>query len=153
MFSGRRSGSEKSVSLVNGFESELVIMVVITINIIASIITILSINMVLGAMEKLQNVTKDSSQGSKIINWFYSNTCKIHLTFQSIIHSYFSVTESYKCNCKQSNVRQKFQVALSNLIPGVEISFTRTLSATTVSDWKPGQPQLKRVSQVQVQAE
>ena len=68
MFSGRRSGSEKSVSLVNGFESELVIIVVITINIIASIITILSINMVLGAMEKLQNVTKDSSQGSEIIN-------------------------------------------------------------------------------------
>ena len=68
MFSGRRSGSEKSVSLVNGFESELVIIVVITINIIASIITILSINMVLGAMEKLQNVTKDPSQGSEIIN-------------------------------------------------------------------------------------
>ena len=69
MFSGRRSGSEKSVSLVNGFESELVIIVVITINIIASIITILSINMVLGAMEKLQNVDKkDFSQGSEIIN-------------------------------------------------------------------------------------
>ena len=69
MFSGRRSGSEKSVSLVNGFESELVIIVVITINIIASIITILSINMVLGAMEKLQNVDKkDFSQGSEIID-------------------------------------------------------------------------------------
>ena len=69
MFSGRRSGSEKSVSLVNGFESELVIIVVITINIIASIITILSINMVSGAMEKLQNVDKkDFSQGSEIID-------------------------------------------------------------------------------------
>ena len=68
MFSGRRSGSEKSVSLVNGFESELVIIVVITVNTFVSIITILSINMVLGAMEKLQNVTKDSSQGSEIIN-------------------------------------------------------------------------------------
>ena len=69
MFSGRRSGSEKSVSLVNGFESELVIIVVITINIITSIITILSINMVLGAMEKLQNVDKkDFSQGSEIID-------------------------------------------------------------------------------------
>ena len=68
MFSGRRSGSEKSVSLVNGFESELVIIVVITVNTFVSIITILSINMVLGAMEKLQNVTKDSSQGSEIID-------------------------------------------------------------------------------------
>ena len=69
MFSGRRSGSEKSVSLVNGFESELVIIVVITINIIVSIIIILSINMVLGAMEKLQNVDKkDFSQGSEIID-------------------------------------------------------------------------------------
>ena len=79
---------------------------------------------------------------------------KLHLTFQSILRSHFSVTESYKCNCKQSNVRRKFQLApISNLIPGVEISFTHTLSATTVSDWKPGQPQLKRVSQMQVQAE
>ena len=68
MFSGRRSGSEKSVSLVNGFEIVVFITVVITINTIVSIITLLSINMVLGAMEKLQNVTKDSSQGSEIIN-------------------------------------------------------------------------------------
>ena len=68
MFSGRRSGSEKSVSLVNGFESVYFIIVVVTINTFVSIITILSINMVLGAMEKLQNVTKGSSQGSEIID-------------------------------------------------------------------------------------
>ena len=69
MFSGRRSGSEKSVSLVNGFENVIFITVVITINTIVSIITILSINMVLGAMEKLQNVDKkDPSQGSEIID-------------------------------------------------------------------------------------
>ena len=79
---------------------------------------------------------------------------KLRFTFQPILHSHFSVTESHKCNCKQSNMRRKFQVApSSNLIPGVEISFTHTLSATTVSDWKPGQPQLKRVSQVQVQVQ
>ena len=69
MFSGRRSGSEKSVSLVNGFESMVFIIVVITINIIVSIITIIFINMVLGAIEKLQKVdNRDSSRVSEIID-------------------------------------------------------------------------------------
>ena len=69
MFSGRRSGSEKSVSLVNGFEIVVFIIVAITINIIVNIITILSINMLLSAMEKLQKVgKKDFSQGSEIID-------------------------------------------------------------------------------------
>ena len=57
----------------------------------------------------------------------------IHLKYTSHFSpSYIRTSPSQSLTSAiESNMRWKFQVALSNLIPGVEISFTRTLSATT----------------------